>query len=221
MTSRPHGPAALLLTVFVGMACRTARPAVVETTPLVQPGAPGQATQPIAAARAVDLSHVGFTAADVGFMQGMIGHHGQALDMTALLRSRSQRDDMQRLAQRIDASQSDEIRMMKDWLTGHGQPLPDPHAHHHHGADLMPGMLTLEQMDRLAAASGPAFDRLFLESMIAHHEGALIMVRDLLQSPGAAQDSEIFGFVSDVEADQKIEIARMGAMLNMLRESQQ
>lgn len=221
MTSRPQGPAALFLTVVVGMACHSARPALVGTAPLVQPGAPGQATEPIAAARALDLSNVAFTPADVAFMQGMIGHHGQALEMTALLRSRSQREDMQRLAQRIDASQSDEIRLMEDWLTGHGQPLPDPHAHHHHGAVLMPGMLTPEQLDRLAAASGPAFDRLFLELMISHHEGALVMVRDLLEVPGAAQDSEIFGFAADVEADQKIEIARMGAMLNMLRESQQ
>jgi uncharacterized protein (DUF305 family) len=188
--------------------------------PIVQPGAPGEAGRTISAAAAASLPRPGYTAADVAFMQGMIGHHAQALEMTGLLKTRSRDGDMRRLAERIEASQSDEIQMMEGWLTSHGQPLPDPHAHHH-GAHLMPGMLSAEQMSQLADASGPAFDRLFLASMMAHHEGALVMVRELLALPGAAQDSDIFGFVSEVEADQKMEIVRMGAMLNRLRETQQ
>jgi uncharacterized protein (DUF305 family) len=217
MIRRQFGAAALFVAVLATPACRTLEPAG-RAAPLLQPGAPGEATRPIDADRATDLSQVRVTPADVAFMQGMIGHHAQAIEMTALLKTRSQRSDMQRLAERIEASQSDEIRMMREWLDAQGQPQPDPHAHHH-GAGLMPGMLTPDQMSRLAGASGRAFDRLFLESMIAHHDGALVMVRDLLQSPGAAQDSGIFGFVSDIEADQKMEIARMGAMLNMLRET--
>jgi uncharacterized protein (DUF305 family) len=220
MTCRSCRSLALTLAVLAAASCQSAR-ATVQGPPLVQPGAPGQPTRPIALERAVNLSQVSFTPADVAFMQGMIGHHAQALEMTGLLKTRSRDDDLRRLAERIEASQSDEIRMMEDWLTSHGHPLPDPHAHHRHGAHLMPGMLPAEQMTRLAEASGPAFDRLFLASMIAHHEGALVMVRDLLALPRAAQDSEIFGFVSDVEADQKMEIVRMAAMLNRLRESQQ
>lgn len=211
------GAAALCLVVLVTVGCRATSLPARATPPLVQPGAPGTDARPITPERATDLSAVGVTAADVAFMQGMIGHHAQALDMTELLKSRSQRADMQQLALRIELSQGDEIRFMREWLEAHGQAQPDPHAHHQHGAALMPGMLTPEQMAQLAAANGLAFDQLFLERMISHHEGALFMVRDLLQSPGAAQDSSMFAFVSDVEADQRIEIARMGAMLNLLR----
>jgi uncharacterized protein (DUF305 family) len=116
-------------------------------------------------------------------MQGMIGHHAQALEMTALLQSRTASDDMRKLAQRIEVSQSDEIKMMQHWLEARGQPVPDPHAHHAHGAALMPGMLTPEEMARLANAKGDAFDRLFLQFMIKHHEGALTMVKDLFATP--------------------------------------
>jgi uncharacterized protein (DUF305 family) len=190
------------------------------SAPLVQPGAPGQPTKPISAASAADRSGVLATDADVQFMQGMIGHHAQALEMTALLRDRTQSEDMRKLAQRIDLSQADEIRMMQEWLKRRGKPLPDPHAHHHGGA-LMPGMLTAEEMARLAAANGPEFDRLFLEFMIKHHEGALVMVDELFAAPGAGQEPEIFAFASDVNADQRMEIQRMGAMLAKLKEQQQ
>ena len=146
-------------------------------------------------------------------MQGMIGHHAQALEMCALLKSRTSRDDMRLLAQRIEISQADEIRMMQEWLRARGAEVPDEHAHHAHGAALMPGMLTPDEMRRLAAASGAEFDRLFLEFMIKHHAGALTMVNDLFSQPGAGQESEIFAFASDVDADQRMEIDRMGAML--------
>ena len=194
-----------------GAACRTSAPAA-QPAPIVQPGAPGQPSLTIDAARAVDLSRVRFTPADVDFMQGMISHHAQAIEMTDLLATRTERAVMRKLAERIDISQADEITMMQQWLVARGQIAPEQHAHHHE-AVMMPGMLTPEQMARLAAAHGTEFDRLFLQGMIAHHQGALTMVDELMKIPGAAQESEMFGFVSDVEADQSAEIARMGAML--------
>jgi uncharacterized protein (DUF305 family) len=185
---------------------------VVQSVPIVQPGAPGEPSRITDATTAVDLSKVRFTTADVEFMQGMISHHAQAIEMTELLKTRTERPEMRKLAERIDLSQADEIRMMQQWLVDRGQFAPEQFAHHHEGM-VMPGMLTPEQMQRLAAARGSEFDRLFLEAMIAHHQGALTMVEALLKQPGAAQESEIFGFVSDVEADQSAEIARMSAML--------
>jgi uncharacterized protein (DUF305 family) len=151
-------------------------------------------------------------------MQGMIGHHEQAVEMTALLATRTASEDMRKLALRIELSQTDEINMMQRWLKVRGQEVPSPHAMHMHGAMLMPGMLTAEEMDSLAQAKDALFDRLFLEGMIKHHGGALIMVQELLSTPGAGQDSEIFAFVSDVDADQRMEIERMGAMLATLKE---
>ena len=145
-------------------------------------------------------------------MQDMITHHAQAVEMTALLRTRTARADMRLLGGRIEASQEDEMAFMRRWLEARGQTAPDAHAHHEHGATLMPGMLTAEEMTRLAAAAGPAFDRLFLEGMIKHHAGALDMVASLFAAPGAGQDTEIFAFASDVDADQRIEIARMEGM---------
>lgn len=182
---------------------------------IVRPGAPGEPTREISAADASDTSGVRHGAADARFMQGMIGHHAQALDMVALVASRSRNEDLKRLALRIEVSQRDEMQMMREWLDRRGESQPDPHAHHQtHGR--MPGMLTAEQMARLAAADGPAFDRLFLEGMIQHHEGALTMVKDLFAAPGAGQEPELFDFASDVEADQAMEIARMRAMLKEL-----
>ena len=183
--------------------------------PIVQPGAPGQPSRTISAAAATDHSKIRFTDADVRFMQGMIGHHAQALEMTALLRSRTARDDMKLLARRIDDSQTDEIKLMRRWLEVRGQQVPGEHAHHAPGG-LMPGMLTAEEMARLAAAQGPAFDRVFLEFMIKHHEGALVMVKELFAAPGAGQEPEIFAFASDVDADQRMEIERMSIMLKEL-----
>ena len=179
----------------------------------MQPGAPGEATRRISASQAVDVSRVQHTDADVRFMQGMIGHHSQALEMTALLPSRTTSEKMRRLALRIEVSQADEIKMMKSWLESRGVSAPDAHAQHMHGATLMPGMLTADDMARLAGSRGPAFDRLFLESMIKHHEGALVMVKELFSTPGAGQESAIFAFASDVDADQRMEINRMRAML--------
>ena len=146
-------------------------------------------------------------------MQGMIGHHAQAVEMTDLLKTRTRSDAMRKLALRIELSQSDEIRMMQEWLKARGQALADPHALH----TRMPGMLTPAEMQNLSAATGEAFDRLFLEYMIKHHEGALVMVRELFASPGAGQEPEIHAFASDVDADQRLEIDRMRSMLKELQ----
>jgi uncharacterized protein (DUF305 family) len=181
--------------------------------PLLQPGPPGQTSRPISVAEATDLSKVQFKSADARFMSGMIGHHAQAVEMVALLEARTASDTMRMLGKRIEVSQIDEMQMMREWLGTRGLPAPDPHAHHMDGASLMPGMLTPEEMARLAAAQGRTFDQLFLEGMIKHHRGALTMVEELFASPGAAQDSEIYSFASDVDADQRMEIDRMGAML--------
>ncbi|HYN10025.1 MAG TPA: DUF305 domain-containing protein [Vicinamibacterales bacterium] len=203
-----HRIAVVIVTAVFGVSCasRSAAPG----PRVVQPGAPGEPSRVGGADRPATIK---YTTADVKFMQGMIGHHAQALEMTALLPSRTAQEPMKLLARRIDVSQTDEIRMMQRWLEARGLEAPGVHAHHAAGATLMPGMLTPEEMTRLAEAKGAAFDRLFLELMIKHHEGALVMVRTLLSESGAAQDSDIFAFVSDVEADQSMEIERMRAML--------
>jgi uncharacterized protein (DUF305 family) len=182
------------------LGCRSA--ALDQSAPIVQPGAPGEPSP---------------SAADVLFMQGMIAHHAQAIEMTELLKTRSSRPGMRKLAERIEVSQTDEIRMMREWLERQGAAVPSEHAHHAPGAPLMPGMLTPEEMGRLSAASGEAFDRLFLAYMITHHEGALVMVRELFAARGAAQDSDIYAFASDVDADQRMEITRMSSMLKELQ----
>jgi uncharacterized protein (DUF305 family) len=200
------------LIAAVSLSCRTSG----LDAPIVQPGAPGEPTQEITAQQAIDLRAIRATAADVEFMQGMIGHHQQAIEMAELLATRTNDDTMRKLGHRIEISQVDEIRLMQQWLTGHHQAVPDEHAMHMHGATLMPGMLTPDEMDHLAATKGKTFDQLFLEGMIKHHGGALTMVADLFSQAGAGQDPDIFMFVSDVDADQRAEIARMSAMLEEL-----
>jgi uncharacterized protein (DUF305 family) len=182
--------------------------------PIVQPGAPGQRPRLISAGAAADLAGVSHTPADVRFMQGMMRHHAQALQMTSLVASRTTREDLRLLAKRIDVSQADEIKMMREWLGARGVPVPGEHGAHGAAADAMPGMLTAEEMSALENAQGAAFDRLFLELMIKHHEGAVAMVAELFASPGAGQESDIFAFASDVTADQQMEIARMKGMID-------
>jgi uncharacterized protein (DUF305 family) len=210
-------PVALLSAVLAGCGSTPA----AQTPAVIQPGAPGQASRVLSGAEAKQQLPAA-TAADIAFMQGMIHHHAQALDMTDLLKDRSSDPDMQKLALRIHVSQTDEIKMMQHWLEARGQEAPDPRAHHGHGMAgmegmdhdvMMPGMLNKDEMARLAAAKGPGFDRLFLEGMIKHHGGALTMVKELFATPGAGQQSDIFAFASDVEADQQMEIDRMTAML--------
>lgn len=181
----------------------------------MQPGAPGQDTRTISTAQATDLSKVGATPADVKFMQGMIGHHAQAVEMVALIADRTATPAMKMLGLRIQVSQDDEMNMMRTWLRDHGAAIPGPHSHHEPGG-FMPGMLTAEEMTQLAAAKGVEFDRLFLMGMIKHHGGAIQMVQELFNTPGAGQEGGIFAFASDVDADQRMEIDRMGMMLKEL-----
>lgn len=154
----------------------------------------------------------------VAFMQGMIGHHAQALEMARLVPSRSSHPSVKLLAERIDVSQKDEIVLMRRWLRSRGHAVPDDDAHVHAAmghAELMPGMLTRAQLEQLGAARGTAFDRLFLQQMIRHHEGALQMVSQLLAT-SRNLDAETFRFVSDVDADQRAEIQRMQSLLRSI-----
>lgn len=167
-------------------------------------------------------SHAQANMADVAFMRGMIAHHAQAIAMADLIPARTTRRDIQLLGQRITVSQKDEIALMRHWLEAHHEKVPETGEHEHHagmampGDTLMPGMLTADQMATLSAAKGDDFDRLFLRGMIQHHGGALKMVARLFASQGAAQDPEVFGFASDVDADQRAEIARMQRLLDNL-----
>jgi uncharacterized protein (DUF305 family) len=153
-------------------------------------------------------------------MQGMIGHHRQALVMSALVPARTPRRDFALMAERITLSQESEIAQMQRWLQQRGEALPAADAHVHaamgHG-ELMPGMLTEAELKQLEGARGTEFEKLFLQLMIKHHEGALHMVKQLFASPGAGQDAEIFIFAGDVDADQTAEISRMRALLAQLQ----
>lgn len=204
-------PAVVLVLAFAA-ACKTAGGGSSTGTKILQPGAPGQDSRVITTAQATDLSKVQATPADIKFMQGMIGHHAQAVEMVALINDRTSNPNLKMLGLRIQVSQDDEMAMMRKWLAERGAAIPGPHAHHEPGG-FMPGMLTPEEMAALAAAKGVAFDRLFLQGMIKHHAGAITMVEELFKSPGAGQEGGIFAFASDVDADQRMEIDRMGAML--------
>jgi uncharacterized protein (DUF305 family) len=181
--------------------------------PIVQPGAPGETGRLLSAGEASRLLGVQHTDADVRFLQDMIAHHAQALEMTALTDARSGRDDMRQLAGRIALSQEDEIRTMGEWLRERGVENPGAATHQGH---LGPGMLTADEMNRLEQARGLEFDRLFLELMIKHHRGAVTMVNALFDQPGSVQDSQLFALTSDILSDQTAEIDRMGAILAVL-----
>lgn len=196
--------------------------AMAQDAPIIQPGAPGQSVRTLSADEADRIAANRFTADDVRFMQEMILHHQQAVEMSALVAGRTNNPAIIDIARRITASQEDEIGFMRDWLLERGQAAPDPtdpHAAHslgHHGHAMMAGMATPEQMAALAAASGPAFDQMFLQRMIAHHEGALIMVADLLARRGSGYDPVLFRFVNDVRNEQEGEIVRMSAQVRAL-----
>ncbi|NJC35219.1 uncharacterized protein (DUF305 family) [Sphingomonas jejuensis] len=204
--------------------------------PIVQPGAPGQSSRGLSATEASRIAGTRHSPADVAFMQGMIHHHQQAMEMVVLVPERTNTPDIVAMADRIRASQGDEIQFMQSWLRARGEmapavgtvPAAAGHAGHgaqaghgaHAGHDMagmdhstMQGMATPEQMAALAAARGTEFDRLFLQRMIAHHEGALAMVRELLASPGSAYDPALFEFTSDVKNEQQSEIDRMNVIL--------
>ncbi len=199
--------------LLFGLALIFSLPALAQV-PIIQPGPPGEPSRQISAEEASDLAGLKFSNADVHFMRGMISHHRQAMEMSALVDTRSNREAVEALAQRISLSQEDEIDMMAGWLEDRGIESPAADAHHGGNFDLMPGMLTEEEFRQLEAAEGFAFDSLFLQFMIDHHEGALEMVDTLLDQPGSAQDSELYRFTSDVTSDQTSEIERMNTMLS-------
>jgi len=166
------------------------------------------------------LGRYPYSDADVEFMSGMIPHHAQAVIMAGWAPSHGARKDVAILCERIVVAQRDEIAMMQGWLRDRGLPVPDATSTRHKmkmdGVEhemLMPGMLTDEEMAALDRARGPEFDRLFLEGMIRHHQGAIDMVDVLFKSYGAAQDETVFKFANDVYADQGIEITKMHEML--------
>ncbi|MEM7610405.1 MAG: DUF305 domain-containing protein [Pseudomonadota bacterium] len=210
---------------FLSVACSLVLLGVWNTSsgqevPIIQPGAPGDASRELTSEQAIDVADTSYSPADVEFMRGMIPHHQQALEMAELVEERTNQEDVVDIAARIIASQSDEMKFMLDWLADRGEEPADPHAHHrmHHASDdmnmpKMAGMATPEQMAALAAATGTEFDRQFLTLMIAHHEGAVEMVEDLLEQPGSAYDPVLFDFTSDITNDQTAEIERMHGLL--------
>src|SRR5580765_5776190 len=185
--------------------------------PVVQPGAPGQPTRTLPLSTRATLPPR--SPKDVEFMQGMIMHHAQAVEMTALIPSHTQNTELRTLGVRISRSQSDEIKFMKRWLAARGEsvsmamPAMAGMDMARHPMPLMPGMLTAEQMEAMRKAKDAGFDRLFLAGMIQHHGGALIMVKDLFDTAGSGQDAELFSFASDVDSGQRAEIRIMQGML--------
>lgn len=183
---------------------------------VVQPGAPGEPTRILPPSTRATLPPT--SPPDVQFMQGMIIHHAQAVEMTALIESHTENKDLRSFGARISSSQSDEIKFMKRWLAARGEPISPPMPEMP-GMDmsshsmLMPGMLTPKQMQALKKAKAAGFDRLFLTGMIQHHQGALQMVQDLFETPGAGQDAELFNFTTDVDSGQRAEIRIMQRML--------
>src|SRR5712664_622490 len=196
------------LVVIAATACTAATTHRASVSPAVQTPA--------------DSGRPSYTAADVHFVSGMIGHHAQAIQMAGWAPSHGASPAVRVLCERIVVAQNDEIVLAQRWLREHGEYVPpaDPRGHIMQGMDhpmLMPGMLTPEQMAQLDSARGPAFDRLFLTFMIQHHQGAITMVGQLLAVPAAAQDGPIFRFASDVNVDQTTEINRMKLMLDNLK----
>ena len=202
-----------------GFFCSAARAQQAAPAPpvVVQPGAPGKPSRKLPPSTTAKLPPT--SPAEVEFMQGMIMHHAQAVEMTALIPSHTENKDLRLLGARISSSQSSEINFMKRWLAARGEPVSmampgmknmDMSSH---PMALMPGMLTPEQMEALRKAKGPQFDHLFLTGMIQHHNGALTMVKDLFDTPGTGQDAELFDFATDVDSGQRAEIRIMQGML--------
>ncbi|HVG91449.1 MAG TPA: DUF305 domain-containing protein [Alphaproteobacteria bacterium] len=213
LSAQALGLAAGLVLPFCSVAHAQQSPPPV----VVQPGAPGQPSRKLPSSTTAKLPPL--SQKDVEFMQGMIMHHAQAVEMTALIPSHTQNTGLRTLGARISHSQSDEIRFMKRWLTARAEPISMPMPAMagmdmaHHPMPLMPGMLTAEQMGALRKAKDAEFDRLFLAGMIQHHGGALTMVKDLFDTAGAGQDAELFNFASDVDSGQRAEIRIMQGML--------
>jgi len=216
-----RGPAAVAALLMVNACGIFFSPALAQQSDskpvVVQPGAPGMPTRTLPSSTKGMLPPA--SRADVEFMQGMIMHHAQAVEMTAMIPSHTQNKELHTLGARISSSQSSEINFMKRWLAARGESVPEPTPDMpgmnmtHSTMKLMPGMLTPEQMEALRKAKGHEFDHLFLVGMIQHHEGALTMVKDLFNTAGAGQDAEIFNFATDADNTQRAEIRIMQTML--------
>ena len=208
----------LLSRVCVGvMLLGPASIGMAQDVPIIQPGAPGDAARELSAEEAIEIAETSYSPDDIKFMQDMIPHHNQAIQMAELVGDRTNRSELNDVAGRINASQEDEINFMQQWLRERGESAPDPTAHDAmHTSHKMAGMASPEQMAELGAAEGTAFDRIFLELMITHHEGAVTMVEELLEQPGSAYDPVLFEFTDDVTNDQSSEIERMNALLASL-----
>jgi uncharacterized protein (DUF305 family) len=212
----PPRKAVAVLLGFLTLAASAQQAGVV-----VQPGAPGQPSKTLPPSTRPSVPKV--SPADVAFMQGMIMHHSQAVEMTALIDQRTQNKDLRSLGAKISSSQSDEIRFMQRWLKARGQPIsmamPGMPEMDMLGNPIepMPGMLTPEQMEALEKAKGADFDHLFLTGMIQHHQGALTMVKDLFDTAGAGQDADLFDFATDADNTQRAEIRIMQNMLEERR----
>ncbi|ADW68430.1 DUF305 domain-containing protein [Granulicella tundricola] len=189
--------------------------------PIIQPGAPGTPSKTLPANTTGTLPQR--SQADIDFMQGMIMHHGQAIQMTALIQSHTENKEVRSIGQRISLSQTDELKFMRRWLETRNEPIsmsmpgmPDMDMI---GKPMpaMPGMLTPPQMEALRNAQGPQFDHLFLTGMMQHHNGALVMVKDLFNQPGAGQDADLFDFATDVDNTQRAEIRIMQQILDQIR----
>ena len=218
--------------VFTVVVCGVWACGPAATTDRTPPNGGALATDAAVAEQAalVDSVRRSYTRADVDFMAGMIHHHAQALVMSQMAPSHGASPSLQIMARRIINAQNDEIDLMQAWLRDRGENVPEPrasgghqsddghamHGDHDAGHEMMPGMLTDEQMAALDAARGEEFDRLFLQFMIQHHQGAVTMVNELVAVPGAAREEAVFKLASDIGADQTSEITRMQTMLRDL-----
>ena len=204
----PVTPFILSITISMLVVClRTV------AAPIVQPGAPGETSRLLSADVAIQIANTSHTPDDIEFMQDMMVHHQQALDMAVLAKDRTNFPGVLDASGRIEASQADEIAFMTQWLTARGEPLINQLRAGDHQHHVMMGMATPAQMQSLSDATGSDFDRHFLSLMITHHEGALEMVETLMEQPGAAYDPTLFEFTTDIVNDQEKEIERMHGLL--------
>jgi uncharacterized protein (DUF305 family) len=221
--------------VFASAACTSddagpsPRAKASDSAPVVQLGAPGEPNTTLSPEEAEDLADQvpRHTKADVAFVKGMLHHHMQAVEMTALVPTRAHGEDLRALAERIEVTQQVEIEQLEAWLAARQEEAPGGHEGHGshgsqegaghgfgHGSEPMPGMLTRRQLADLAAARGKEFDRLFLASMIHHHQGAVVMVETLLSEGAGGQEPQVFHLAQGIAADQQVEISRMKSMLS-------
>lgn len=225
MRAIPYRPIAAVVALLATTACASTGSGDPDIRPERSTEAPApdlDRLEAIARARA-DSARMQVHDADVEFMQGMIHHHAQALVMSLLAPEAGASPSVLTLTRRILNAQRDEIALMQRWLRDRDRRVPEVESNgempgmdgsmmHMH----MPGMLSPDQLDSLSKARGAEYDRLFLTYMIQHHEGAVTMVHDLFAIDGAAQDDAVFKIASDIQVDQRTEIARMQRMLDAL-----